>query len=192
MSPTTSPFGPLAVLVDPRAGNGAVAREVGAVEHALEARGLEYRLHVGDSSEELGRLSAAALDEGYRFLAAVGDDATVQDVVNGMFREGRPIVAVGTTVVRTLEAAARAQGGAIAGAVAAGDAVTDLCLLPGDSFQVVTDLITNFHLPRSTLLMLVAAFAGRENVLEAYRDAIERGYRFYSYGDAMLIRGDDA
>jgi len=92
MSPTTSPFGPLAVLVDPRAGNGAVAREVGAVEHALEARGLEYRLHVGDSSEELGRLSAAALDEGYRFLAAVGDDATVQDVVNGMFREGRPIV----------------------------------------------------------------------------------------------------
>jgi S-adenosylmethionine:tRNA ribosyltransferase-isomerase len=106
-------------------------------------------------------------------------------------REGRPVVAVGTTVVRTLEAAARAQGGAVAGAVAAGDATTDLCLLPGDSFQVVTDLITNFHLPRSTLLMLVAAFAGRENVLGAYRDAIERGYRFYSYGDAMLIRGDN-
>ena len=105
-------------------------------------------------------------------------------------REGRPVVAVGTTVVRTLEAAARAQGGAVAGAVAAGDAVTDLCLLPGDRFLVVTDLITNFHLPRSTLLMLVAAFAGRENVLGAYRDAIERGYRFYSYGDAMLIRGD--
>ena len=73
--------------------------------------------------------------------------------------------------------------------MAAGDAVTDLCLLPGDRFQVVTDLITNFHLPRSTLLMLVAAFAGRENVLDAYREAIERGYRFYSYGDAMLIRG---
>ena len=74
-------------------------------------------------------------------------------------REGRPVVAVGTTVVRTLEAAARA---AQDGAVAAGDAETDLCLLPGDRFQVVTDLITNFHLPRSTLLMLVAAFAGRE------------------------------
>ena len=92
MSPTTSPFGPLAVLLDPRAGHGVVAREVDAVEHALEARGLEYRLHVGGSSQELRDLSAAALDEGYRFLAAVGDDGTVQDVVNGMFREGRPIV----------------------------------------------------------------------------------------------------
>ena len=59
---------------------------------------------------------------------------------------------------------------------------------PSPPFQVVTDLITNFHLPRSTLLMLVAAFAGKDNVLAAYRDAIDRGYRFYSYGDAMLIR----
>jgi S-adenosylmethionine:tRNA ribosyltransferase-isomerase len=64
--------------------------------------------------------------------------------------------------------------------------------LPGDSFQVVTDLITNFHLPRSTLLMLVAAFAGTENALAAYREAVERGYRFYSYGDAMLIRSQRA
>ena len=93
MSPTTSPFGPLAVLLDPRAGNGAVAGEVEAVERALAARGLEFRLQVGGSSDELRRLSASALEEGYRFLAAVGDDATVQDVVNGMFREGRPIVA---------------------------------------------------------------------------------------------------
>jgi S-adenosylmethionine:tRNA ribosyltransferase-isomerase len=99
--------------------------------------------------------------------------------------EGRPVVAVGTTVVRSLEASARANGGA----VAAGDTETDLCLLPGDEFQVVTDLITNFHLPKSTLLMLVAAFAGKENVLAAYREAVDRGYRFYSYGDAMLIRG---
>jgi len=106
------------------------------------------------------------------------------DAIAQARRARRPIVAVGTTVVRSLEAAARAHGGE----VAAGDAETDLCLLPGDSFQVVTDLITNFHLPRSTLLMLVAAFAGKENVLAAYRDAIERGYRFYSYGDAMLIR----
>jgi S-adenosylmethionine:tRNA ribosyltransferase-isomerase len=97
--------------------------------------------------------------------------------------DGRPVVAVGTTVVRSLEASARAHGGA----VVAGDAVTDLCLLPGEQFHVVTDLITNFHLPRSTLLMLVAAFAGTENVLAAYRDAVERGYRFYSYGDAMLV-----
>jgi diacylglycerol kinase family enzyme len=92
MSPTTSPFGPLAVLLDPRAGNGAVAGEVDAVQRALTARGLEFRLQVGATSEELRRLTAAAMEEGYRFLAAVGDDATVQDVVNGMFREGRPIV----------------------------------------------------------------------------------------------------
>jgi S-adenosylmethionine:tRNA ribosyltransferase-isomerase len=103
-------------------------------------------------------------------------------------KERRPVLAVGTTVVRSLEASARAHGGE----VAAGDAEADLCLLPGDEFQVVTDLITNFHLPRSTLLMLVAAFAGRDNVLAAYREAVERGYRFYSYGDAMLIRGERA
>src|SRR5437016_14497824 len=72
MSPTTSPFGPLAVLLDPRAGHGSVANELGAVEQALEARGLEYRLHVGDSSDELRRLRPAALDEGYRFPRAVG------------------------------------------------------------------------------------------------------------------------
>jgi diacylglycerol kinase family enzyme len=92
MSPTTSPFGPLAVLVDPRAGHGSVADEVVALRRALTSRGLEFRLQLGSSPDELRHLSAAALDEGYRFLAAVGDDATVQDVVSGMFREGRPIV----------------------------------------------------------------------------------------------------
>jgi S-adenosylmethionine:tRNA ribosyltransferase-isomerase len=97
--------------------------------------------------------------------------------------ERRPIVAVGTTVVRALEASARAHGGR----VAAGEADTDVYILPGDEFRVVTGLITNFHLPRSTLLMLVAAFAGRERVLAAYRDAMARGFRFYSYGDAMLV-----
>ncbi|HVV48625.1 MAG TPA: tRNA preQ1(34) S-adenosylmethionine ribosyltransferase-isomerase QueA [Polyangia bacterium] len=99
--------------------------------------------------------------------------------------EGRAVVAVGTTVVRTLEAAARANGGA----VAAGAGATDLFILPGARFQVVTDLVTNFHLPRSTLVMLVAAFAGRENVLRAYAEAVALGYRFYSYGDAMFITG---
>jgi S-adenosylmethionine:tRNA ribosyltransferase-isomerase len=73
--------------------------------------------------------------------------------------------------------------------VVAGDGSTDLFLLPGARFEVITDLITNFHLPRSTLLMLVAAFAGRERVLEAYAEAVQLGYRFYSYGDAMFIRG---
>jgi len=95
---------------------------------------------------------------------------------------GRPIVAVGTTVVRTLETLARR------GPVEAATGATDLLILPGDEFRLVTDLVTNFHLPKSSLLMLVSAFAGRERVLSAYRDAIERGYRFYSYGDAMFIR----
>jgi S-adenosylmethionine:tRNA ribosyltransferase-isomerase len=97
--------------------------------------------------------------------------------------EARAVVAVGTTVVRTLEASARAN----AGAVVAGEGATDLFILPGARFEAVTDLITNFHLPRSTLLMLVSAFAGREPVLAAYAEAVALGYRFYSYGDAMLI-----
>jgi len=101
-------------------------------------------------------------------------------------RERRRIVAVGTTVVRTLEASAAAHDGE----VVAEEAATNLFLVPGSRFQVVTDLITNFHLPRSTLLMLVAAFAGRELILEAYAEAVRLGYRFYSYGDAMLITGD--
>ena len=99
---------------------------------------------------------------------------------------GRPVVAVGTTVVRALEGAARASDD---GRVRPGAGATALFLLPGAEFRVVTDLVTNFHLPRSTLLMLVAAFAGRERVLDAYRVAIDEGYRFYSYGDAMLITG---
>ncbi len=107
------------------------------------------------------------------------------DAVNEARRAGRPVVAVGTTVVRALESSARRNDGR----VAAGVASSRLFLRPGEPFFVVTDLITNFHLPRSTLLMLVSAFAGRERILAAYAEAIAAGYRFYSYGDAMLIRG---
>jgi S-adenosylmethionine:tRNA ribosyltransferase-isomerase len=96
-------------------------------------------------------------------------------------RGGR-VVAVGTTTVRTLEGAARATGEVRA---AAGE--TDLVIVPGFRFRVVSALVTNFHLPRSSLLLLVAAFAGRERVLSAYADALAAGYRFYSYGDAMLV-----
>src|SRR5438093_9251021 len=90
--------------------------------------------------------------------------------------------AVGTTVVRALESAADAQG-----QVRAGAAETSLFIRPPYSFKVVNHLITNFHLPRSTLLMLVCAFGGSESVMTAYREAVKEGYRFYSYGDAMLI-----
>ncbi len=98
-------------------------------------------------------------------------------------REGRPVLAVGTTVVRALEAAAL-----VTGHLAAGTGEATLFIYPGYRFRVVDQLLTNFHLPRSTLLLMVCALAGRELVLRAYRHAVEQGYRFYSYGDCMLIR----
>lgn len=97
---------------------------------------------------------------------------------------GGRIVAIGTTVVRALESAAAAGDGAIQ----PGPGRTDLFITPGYRFRAVDALLTNFHLPCSTLLMLVCAFAGTERVLAAYREAIAEGYRFYSYGDAMLCR----
>jgi S-adenosylmethionine:tRNA ribosyltransferase-isomerase len=101
----------------------------------------------------------------------------------------RPILAVGTTVVRTLEdAAARAAVAGRGELIAVGRADAQIFLLPGHKFRVVDKLLTNFHLPKSTLLALVSAFAGRENILRAYRHAVAERYRFYSYGDCMLIR----
>jgi S-adenosylmethionine:tRNA ribosyltransferase-isomerase len=111
----------------------------------------------------------------------IGADAAA--AINAALEERRRIIAVGTTTTRALEAAA----GPGQGRVAAGEGSASLFIHPGFSFQVLGGLLTNFHLPRSSLLMLVCAFAGREAVLAAYRGAIERGYRFYSYGDAMLI-----
>jgi S-adenosylmethionine:tRNA ribosyltransferase-isomerase len=107
---------------------------------------------------------------------------------------GRPILAVGTTVVRALESAALcAQRSAAKSSsehrlLSAGRGEATLFMYPGYSFRVVDQLLTNFHLPRSTLLALVSAFAGRTNVLNAYRHAVKSGYRFYSYGDCMLLR----
>ena len=111
-------------------------------------------------------------------------------------REGRPVLAVGTTVVRALEDAAlkfeREHGShATDGSgevLAAGRGEADIYIYPGHRFRVVDQMLTNFHLPRSSLLVMVSAFAGRELLLEAYRHAIEAGYRFYSYGDCMWIR----
>jgi len=102
--------------------------------------------------------------------------------VNEAKGRGRRVVAVGTTVVRSLEAATEPDG-----ALRAGVGETSLFIRPGFQFRQVDALLTNFHLPRSTLLILVSAFAGRERVLAAYAEAVQRGYRFFSYGDAMLI-----
>jgi S-adenosylmethionine:tRNA ribosyltransferase-isomerase len=99
-------------------------------------------------------------------------------------REGRRIVAVGTTTARVLESLDVSP----AGDVSPGAGETRLFIRPGHQFRLVDALITNFHLPRSSLLMLVAAFAGREHVLDAYREAVANGYRLYSYGDAMLVQ----
>ncbi|AOY60254.1 MULTISPECIES: tRNA preQ1(34) S-adenosylmethionine ribosyltransferase-isomerase QueA [Desulfococcus] len=104
------------------------------------------------------------------------------EAVNLARSEGRRVVAVGTTSVRTLEYAAGPDG-----RIAPGSGHCDLFIYPGYRFRAVDAVITNFHLPESTLIMLVSAFAGRENVLSAYREAVARGYRFFSYGDAMLI-----
>ncbi|HSB64468.1 MAG TPA: tRNA preQ1(34) S-adenosylmethionine ribosyltransferase-isomerase QueA [Thermoanaerobaculia bacterium] len=151
---------------------------------AVSARGIEITrvtLHVG-----LGTFRPVKVDrvEEHRMdFERAEIPADTAERVNAAKRDGRRVVAVGTTSVRTLEASARAH----AGAVAAGAFETDLFLVPGATFDVVDALLTNFHLPRSTLLMLVAAFAQKDNVLRAYREAVAQGYRFFSYGDAMLI-----
>jgi len=110
--------------------------------------------------------------------------ATVDAIARTRARGGR-VIAVGTTSLRALEAAA--QGGELV----AGDAETDIFITPGYRFRVVDRLITNFHLPKSTLLMLVSAFAGTQTMRAAYRHAVARRYRFFSYGDAMLIERQD-
>ena len=103
--------------------------------------------------------------------------------------EGRPVLAVGTTVVRALEDAADKAGAqGDTRRIPAGIAEASLFIFPGYTFRVVDSLLTNFHLPKSTLLALVSAFAGRESILAAYRHAVAERYRFYSYGDCMLIR----
>jgi S-adenosylmethionine:tRNA ribosyltransferase-isomerase len=105
--------------------------------------------------------------------------------VNRALAEGRRLVCVGTTTVRVLEGRARGTGGGWR--VEPGSGETNLYIYPGHEWKTCGALLTNFHLPRSTLLMLVSAFAGREQVLAAYRHALEQRYRFYSFGDAMLI-----
>ena len=171
------------------------ARVPGSV--AAPTAGLHFTPELLDKIDEMGvERVAVTLDVGVgTFRPVEAEDPAEHDMhseryfvsaeasaaINLARGEGRRIWAVGTTVVRTLESAAHE------GVVGAGGGVTDLFVRPPYHFRVVDGLITNFHLPRSTLLMLVAAFAGYERTMEAYRTAIEGGYRFYSYGDAMLV-----
>ena len=109
-------------------------------------------------------------------------DAATAECVNAAKASGRKIIAVGTTTTRALESSAQQTG-----LVQPGPNQSDLFIYPGYEFRVIDGLITNFHLPRSTLLLLVSALAGRERILHAYAEAVQQRYRFYSYGDAMLI-----
>jgi S-adenosylmethionine:tRNA ribosyltransferase-isomerase len=114
-------------------------------------------------------------------LYTIGADAAEQ--INRAHQEGRRVIAVGTTTTRALEHAAICADGRIS----ASTSLADVFIYPGFEFQFVDGLMTNFHLPKSSLLMLVSAFAGRERVLTAYAEAVAKHYRFYSYGDGMLI-----
>ena len=149
---------------------------------SLKAKGVEVveiTLDVGLATFQPVR---ATYVEDHRMLEekyTISDDAA--KTINSAKQENRPVIAVGTTSVRTMESAFKKVG------VKPGTHVTDLFIHPGFSFHVIDKLLTNFHLPRSTLLMLVSAFAGLDFIKKAYAEAVDKKYRFYSYGDCMLI-----
>jgi S-adenosylmethionine:tRNA ribosyltransferase-isomerase len=151
---------------------------------ALAGRGVErcaVTLHVGPGT--FAPLRSERVDDNRLHAERYEVSEAAADALNRARAEGRSIVAVGTTVARTLESSIRDDG-----KFRSGTGSTDLFIRPGFRFRAVDALITNFHLPRSSLLMLVSALAGRERILSAYAEAVQRGYRFFSYGDATLIR----
>jgi S-adenosylmethionine:tRNA ribosyltransferase-isomerase len=152
---------------------------------AITSRGVEIAsvtLHVGLGT--FAPLRVTRLDEVRLHRERFTLSESTADAVNRAIREGRRIVAAGTTVVRTLEHCALQAAG---GELKSQSGVTDIFISPGFHFRMVGALLTNFHLPRSSLLMLVCAFAGREPVLAAYRHAVSEQYRFFSYGDCMFL-----
>ncbi len=155
------------------------------VLEALAAKGIEIArvtLHVGLGT--FAPLRVERVDEVHLHRERYTLSGTASDALNRAVREGRRIVAVGTTVVRTLEhCAAQAADGELR----SHSGETEIFISPGYKFRVVGALLTNFHLPKSSLLMLVSAFSGRENVLAAYAHAVREKYRFFSYGDCMFL-----
>lgn len=186
-------------LRDPERYQTVYAREVGSA--AAPTAGLHFTPELIERVKAKGvGFATVTLHVGLDTFAPVTEDDPREHVIhtewcevtpqaagqiNAARRNGGRIVAVGTTSVRTLESAA--QQAAPGDAVAAISGPTSLFILPGYTFRAVDAMITNFHLPKSSLIMLVSAFAGRERVLETYREAIRLNYRFYSFGDAMLI-----
>jgi S-adenosylmethionine:tRNA ribosyltransferase-isomerase len=161
-----------------------------SVFDALRARGVEIvalELDVGYGTFK--PIETERLEEHVMHSERYAISEASAGAIDAARKDGRRIVAAGTTVLRALESAALEQStpqGARS-SVQPGERETSLFITPGYEFKIVDVLLTNFHLPASTLLVLVAAFAGRERSLDAYRVAIAEGYRFYSFGDAMLI-----
>ena len=186
-------------LQDPERYQTVYARHSGSA--AAPTAGLHFTPRLIESLKSLGiRFAAVTLHVGLDTFAPVTEDLpqdhkihtewcqlspATAEAVNRTRQHGGRVIAVGTTSVRTLETAARkAKSGDL---VAAIEGATELFILPGYEFRAVDAMITNFHLPKSTLIMLVSAFASRKVILNAYQTAIQHRYRFYSFGDAMLI-----
>ncbi len=150
----------------------------------IRARGVEcaeLTLHVGYGTFQPIRVEVVEEHQMESEVFEISEQTA--STVNAALDAGRRVVAVGTTTTRTLESVARANGGRLV----PGRGTSNLFIYPGFEFSVLSGLVTNFHLPQSSLLMLVSAFGGREQVLHAYRTAVAEHYRFYSYGDAMLV-----
>ncbi len=170
--------------------NGSVAAPTAGLHFTPEildrirqrgAETAEITLHVG-----LGTFQPVRVDrvEDHKLHSEpYSISASAASAINEALHASRRVIAIGTTTVRTLEHAIR-QGG---GSIVEGSGAADLFIYPGFEFKAVNAMLTNFHLPQSSLLMLVSAFAGRENVLRAYEHAVRERYRFYSYGDCMFI-----
>lgn len=150
--------------------------------HAIAAKGVQQTfvtLHVGSGTFQPVRVENLADHLMHKEYFEVSD-ASINAIANAKANGGR-VIAIGTTALRALESAAQS------GQLQSGNGDTDLFITPGYEFKVVDALLTNFHLPESTLLMLIAAFAGYDSVMQAYQHAITHSYRFFSYGDAMFI-----
>ncbi len=171
--------GPAGAIAAPTAGLHLTPRLLGQC-HARGIEVAEVTLHVGAGTFRNLRPEDLARGELHPETWSISE-ATADAIQRCRDRNGR-VVAVGTTSTRTLESAVNADG-----VVEAGEGVSRLFIRPGFSFRVVDLLWTNLHLPRSSLLMLVCAFAGEDRVMHAYREAVSRRYRFFSYGDAMLV-----
>ncbi|HJM83458.1 MAG TPA: tRNA preQ1(34) S-adenosylmethionine ribosyltransferase-isomerase QueA [Nitrospinota bacterium] len=151
--------------------------------HSIKTRGVKIvniTLHVGPGT--FRPIKSDNIDDHIIDNELYSVSTSAAQAINKTKSEGGRIVAVGTTAVRTLESTA------VNGLVEPGNGETNLLIKPGHKFEVVDALLTNFHLPKSTLLMLVAAFSGREFIVNIYNQAIKKGYRFYSYGDCMFIQ----